>query len=72
VTTAPRRPQPCAGDRRGLDAEGKLFKMCKFRDVKLKLGYDLEYLRRRSAAEDLRIMVRTIPVLLGRKVFFRS
>ena len=39
-------------------------------DVKLKLGYDLEYLRRRSAAEDLRIMVRTVPVVLGRKVFF--
>lgn len=39
-------------------------------DVELKLGYDLEYLRRRSAAEDLRIMVRTVPVVLGRKVFF--
>jgi lipopolysaccharide/colanic/teichoic acid biosynthesis glycosyltransferase len=39
-------------------------------DVKLKLDYDLEYLRRRSAAEDVRIMVRTVPVVLGRKVFF--
>lgn len=43
-----------------------------YRDVTLKLGYDLEYLGRRSAAEDLRIMIKTIPVLLGRKVFFRG
>jgi lipopolysaccharide/colanic/teichoic acid biosynthesis glycosyltransferase len=43
-----------------------------YRDVTLKLGYDLEYLERRSAAEDLRIMIKTIPVLLGRKVFFRG
>lgn len=43
-----------------------------YRDVTLKLGYDLEYLERRSAAEDLRIMIKTVPVLLGRKVFFRG
>lgn len=42
------------------------------RDVKLKLGYDLEYLKRRSAAEDLRILIKTGPVVLGRKVYFRS
>jgi len=43
-----------------------------YRDVKLKLGYDLEYLERRSAVKDLQIMLRTLPVLLGRKVFFRG
>ena len=42
------------------------------RDVKLKLGYDLEYLERRSSVKDLEIMLKTIPVLLGRKVFFRG
>lgn len=42
------------------------------RDVKLKLGYDLEYLKRRSASEDLRILIKTVPVVLGRKVFFRG
>jgi lipopolysaccharide/colanic/teichoic acid biosynthesis glycosyltransferase len=43
-----------------------------YRDVKLKLGYDLEYLERRSSVKDLQIMLKTIPVLLGRKVFFRG
>ena len=37
-------------------------------DVRIKLRYDLEYLRRQSAWEDLRIMLRTVPaVLLKRK-----
>jgi len=38
-----------------------------FRDVERKLGYDLEYLEKRSPAEDLKIMVKTVPVVLGRK-----
>ncbi len=36
-------------------------------DVRRKLTYDLEYIRRQSAIEDLRIMVRTIPVILLRR-----
>jgi lipopolysaccharide/colanic/teichoic acid biosynthesis glycosyltransferase len=38
-----------------------------FTDVERKLGYDLEYLERRSPAEDFRIMAKTVPVVLGRK-----
>jgi len=38
-----------------------------FRDVEQKVGYDLEYLERRSAVEDLKIMALTVPVVLGRK-----
>jgi lipopolysaccharide/colanic/teichoic acid biosynthesis glycosyltransferase len=41
-----------------------------FRDVERKVNYDLEYVRRRSAAEDLKIMALTVPVVLGRKVFY--
>lgn len=33
-------------------------------DVQIKVRYDLEYLRRQSVAEDLRIMLKTIPVML--------
>jgi lipopolysaccharide/colanic/teichoic acid biosynthesis glycosyltransferase len=33
-------------------------------DVRSKLQFDLEYIHRRSALEDLRIMLRTLPVLL--------
>ena len=33
-------------------------------DVRTKLHYDLEYIRRQSVAEDLRIMVKTVPVIL--------
>ena len=40
-----------------------------FKDVERKVSYDLEYLERRSAAEDLKIMALTVPVVLGRKVF---
>jgi len=43
-----------------------------YRDVTLKLGYDMEYMQRRSVAEDLKIMFMTVPVVLGRRVFFRG
>jgi len=33
-------------------------------DVRTKLSFDLEYLRRQSAREDLRIMLHTLPVML--------
>jgi lipopolysaccharide/colanic/teichoic acid biosynthesis glycosyltransferase len=36
-------------------------------DVRAKVRYDLEYLERQSLAEDLRIMVKTVPVMLFRK-----
>jgi lipopolysaccharide/colanic/teichoic acid biosynthesis glycosyltransferase len=36
-------------------------------DVRTKVHYDLEYIRRRSLREDLRIMLRTIPVVLFRR-----
>lgn len=36
-------------------------------DVRRKLGYDLEYIERRSPLEDLRIMARTAPVMILRK-----
>jgi len=36
-------------------------------DVRRKVGYDLEYIRRQSALEDLRIMARTLPVMLRRR-----
>ena len=36
-------------------------------DVRTKVRYDLEYLRRQGVAEDLRIMLRTIPVMLFRR-----
>lgn len=36
-------------------------------DVRRKLGYDLEYIERQSAGEDLRIMARTVPVMLFRR-----
>ena len=36
-------------------------------DVRTKVRYDLEYLRRQGVSEDLRIMLRTIPVMLFRK-----
>ena len=35
-------------------------------DVKKKLAFDLEYIRRRSVVEDLRIMLRTVPTMLGK------
>jgi lipopolysaccharide/colanic/teichoic acid biosynthesis glycosyltransferase len=36
-------------------------------DVRRKVAYDLEYIRRQSALEDLRIMLRTIPVMVFRR-----
>lgn len=36
-------------------------------DVRQKVRYDLEYLERQSLTEDLRIMVKTVPVMLFRK-----
>ena len=36
-------------------------------DVRKKVRYDLEYLQRQSLAEDLRIMLKTVPVMLFRR-----
>jgi len=36
-------------------------------DVRRKLAFDLEYIRRQSAVEDVRIMLRTIPVMVFRR-----
>ncbi len=36
-------------------------------DVRRKLTFDLEYMERRSVAEDTRIMLKTLPVMLGRR-----
>ena len=36
-------------------------------DVRTKVRFDLEYIRRQSLREDLRIMLRTIPVMLFRR-----
>jgi lipopolysaccharide/colanic/teichoic acid biosynthesis glycosyltransferase len=36
-------------------------------DVRQKLRYDVEYIARRSALEDLKIMARTVPVVLFRR-----
>jgi lipopolysaccharide/colanic/teichoic acid biosynthesis glycosyltransferase len=36
-------------------------------DVRQKVRYDLEYIHRRSLSEDLRIMARTLPVMVGKK-----
>ena len=36
-------------------------------DVENKVRYDLEYLQRQSVAEDLKIMIRTVPTMLLRK-----
>src|SRR3989475_12707221 len=35
-------------------------------DVRRKLAFDLEYIRRESVGEDLRIMLRTVPVMVLR------
>ena len=37
-------------------------------DVRRKVRYDLEYLERRSLATDLRIMVKTVPVMLAKQL----
>lgn len=36
-------------------------------DVKKKVEYDLEYIEQRSFLKDLRIMARTVPVMIGKK-----
>jgi lipopolysaccharide/colanic/teichoic acid biosynthesis glycosyltransferase len=36
-------------------------------DVKTKVAFDLEYIRRQSLLEDLRIMARTLPVIVWRR-----
>ncbi len=36
-------------------------------DVRTKVSYDLEYIRRQSVREDLRIMLKTVPVILWRR-----
>jgi lipopolysaccharide/colanic/teichoic acid biosynthesis glycosyltransferase len=36
-------------------------------DVRRKVGYDLEYVRRKSLGHDLRIMARTLPSVLFRR-----
>lgn len=36
-------------------------------DVRAKVRYDLEYLERQSLVEDLRIMLRTVPVMLFKR-----
>ncbi len=38
-------------------------------DVRKKVGFDLEYIRRRSALEDLTIMAKTMPVMVFRRVW---
>ena len=38
---------------------------CCLHDVRKKLSFDLEYVRQRSPRDDLRIMVDTVPVMLG-------
>jgi lipopolysaccharide/colanic/teichoic acid biosynthesis glycosyltransferase len=40
--------------------------------VRTKVRYDQEYIRRRSIWEDLRIMLRTIPVILLRRGAWKS
>jgi lipopolysaccharide/colanic/teichoic acid biosynthesis glycosyltransferase len=40
---------------------------CDLEDVRKKLEFDLEYLRRQSLREDIAIMLKTIPVMLFRK-----
>ena len=37
-------------------------------DVRRKVAYDIAYIRRASPIEDLRIMLRTLPVMIGKKL----
>jgi lipopolysaccharide/colanic/teichoic acid biosynthesis glycosyltransferase len=37
---------------------------CTLDDVRIQLQYDLEYIRRQSLGEYLRIMLKTVPVVL--------
>jgi lipopolysaccharide/colanic/teichoic acid biosynthesis glycosyltransferase len=36
-------------------------------DVRRKLDFDLEYIKRKSLTEDIRIMLRTVPVMMGKQ-----
>jgi lipopolysaccharide/colanic/teichoic acid biosynthesis glycosyltransferase len=36
-------------------------------DVEQKVAFDLEYIAKRSPVKDLKIMARTVPVMVGRK-----
>jgi len=36
-------------------------------DVRTKVRYDLEYIQRQGVAEDLKIMAKTLPVILFRR-----
>jgi lipopolysaccharide/colanic/teichoic acid biosynthesis glycosyltransferase len=40
---------------------------CSLDDVRTKVHYDLEYISRQSVAEDVRIMLKTVPVILLRR-----
>ena len=40
---------------------------CCVEDVRAKVNYDLEYLRRQSLGEDVRIMLRTVPIILFKR-----
>jgi lipopolysaccharide/colanic/teichoic acid biosynthesis glycosyltransferase len=40
---------------------------CSLEDVRTKVHYDLEYIRRQSVTEDIRIMLMTVPVVLLRR-----
>jgi lipopolysaccharide/colanic/teichoic acid biosynthesis glycosyltransferase len=40
---------------------------CSLDDVRTKVQYDLEYIRRRSVREDFRIMLKTVPVIFLRR-----
>jgi lipopolysaccharide/colanic/teichoic acid biosynthesis glycosyltransferase len=35
-------------------------------DVRRKVAFDIQYMQRQSVAEDIRIMLRTIPVMIFR------
>jgi lipopolysaccharide/colanic/teichoic acid biosynthesis glycosyltransferase len=50
----------------GLAQISMLYDSC-LDDVRTKVSFDLEYIRRRSLREDVRIMLKTIPVMLFRR-----
>src|SRR2546425_216508 len=69
------RQAPIGLDRRSLSRAGGITGWaqvsqgydCSVDDVRRKLARDLAYIRRQSALEDLRIMLRTVPVMLFRR-----
>ncbi len=64
ITEYPLRQRVCPGIT-GLAQVSNPYDTC-LDDVRKKVYYDIEYMKRQSLAEDLRIMVRTIPVMLFR------